>query len=347
MPTLTEPRPVRRVPVSLSPAAARPPSAPRPLPRSVRFDPMLTESTPQGRRRKKILVIVSVVSHAILFTILLLLPGTDPTIADPTLPIQIVFQTPTPPIEEHFAPPPPAPKPKPELKAKPLPPAPQPRVEAPPPPKVEAAPPPPAAEQPKPVVKEPPAPRPAVRIGMLGDANEAPIVAKRIPQAIPSSSGFDDAGPAVGAGAVRGARSVVGTSFGEAGGTGPADHRAARPGKVVASSFDAAPAKEAARPASAPKRADEGPETDVEILSKAKPVYTEEARRSKIEGDVVLEVTFLASGTLRVLRVIEGLGYGLDEAAVAAAKKIQFTPAKRNGQPVDHTATLRVVFRLA
>ena len=42
-----------------------------------------------------------------------------------------------------------------------------------------------------------------------------------------------------------------------------------------------------------------------------------------------------------------GLGHGLDEAAIEAAKKIQFNPALQNGQPVDHTATLRVVFRVA
>ncbi len=53
------------------------------------------------------------------------------------------------------------------------------------------------------------------------------------------------------------------------------------------------------------------------------------------------------AGELRVLRVIGGLGHGLDEAAVEAAEKIRFKPARRNGQPVDHTATLRVLFRLA
>ena len=58
-------------------------------------------------------------------------------------------------------------------------------------------------------------------------------------------------------------------------------------------------------------------------------------------------MTFIASGELRVLRVVAPLGHGLDEAAVPAAKKIQFTPAKRNGRPVDQTATVRVVFLLA
>lgn len=88
-------------------------------------------------------------------------------------------------------------------------------------------------------------------------------------------------------------------------------------------------------------------DTPVEIVSKPKPVYTDKARELKIEGEVVLEVTFSARGSLHVKRVIDGLGYGLDEAAVKAAENIDFEPAKKNGKAVDYTATLRVVFRLA
>ena len=91
----------------------------------------------------------------------------------------------------------------------------------------------------------------------------------------------------------------------------------------------------------------EDPDSPVEIVSKPKPLYTDQARDLRIEGEVVLEVTFVATGQLRVLRVLGSLGHGLDEAAVEAAKKIEFTPARRNGRPVDHKATLRVVFRLA
>ena len=85
----------------------------------------------------------------------------------------------------------------------------------------------------------------------------------------------------------------------------------------------------------------------VEVLSKPNPVYTEEARNLKLEGEVLLEMSFSASGTLQVNRVVRGLGHGLDEAAVAAAKKIRFKPALRNGQPVDSTAIVHVVFQLA
>jgi TonB family protein len=88
-------------------------------------------------------------------------------------------------------------------------------------------------------------------------------------------------------------------------------------------------------------------DTEVEILSKPKPMYTQEARDLHLEGDVVLDVTFEAGGVLRVLGVAQGLGHGLDEAAIEAAKRIRFNPARRDGAPVDHTAKLRVVFRLA
>jgi TonB family protein len=56
---------------------------------------------------------------------------------------------------------------------------------------------------------------------------------------------------------------------------------------------------------------------------------------------------FNANGTLHVNRVVRGLGHGLDEAAMAAANKMQFKPALRFGQPVDSTAVVHVVFQLA
>src|SRR5271166_2769431 len=67
-------------------------------------------------------------------------------------------------------------------------------------------------------------------------------------------------------------------------------------------------------------QADSGPTTvPVEITYKPQPVYTDEARSLKLEGEVLLEVSFGANGTLHVNRVVRGLGHGLDEAAIAAA----------------------------
>jgi TonB family protein len=93
---------------------------------------------------------------------------------------------------------------------------------------------------------------------------------------------------------------------------------------------------------------DSGPATTaVEITYKPQPVYTDEARSLKLEGEVLLEVMFNANGTLHVNRVVRGLGHGLDEAAVAAANKMRFKPALRMGQPIDSTAVVHVVFQLA
>jgi TonB family protein len=90
-----------------------------------------------------------------------------------------------------------------------------------------------------------------------------------------------------------------------------------------------------------------GATTGVAILSKPNPSYSIEARTIKLEGDVVLEVVFLASGQVQVIRVVSGLGHGLDDAAIQAAKLIRFRPAQRNGQPVDFHAHVRIEFRLA
>jgi len=67
----------------------------------------------------------------------------------------------------------------------------------------------------------------------------------------------------------------------------------------------------------------------------------------RIEGEVLLEVVFEASGKLHVNRVVRGLGHGLDDAAIRAAEQIRFKPALRNGQPADSNAVLHIVFQLA
>src|SRR5467141_2009280 len=84
----------------------------------------------------------------------------------------------------------------------------------------------------------------------------------------------------------------------------------------------------------------------VDILSMPNPTYSDEGRTLRMEGDVVLEVVFLASGQVQVTRVVSGLGPGLDEAAILAAKQIHFRPAKRDGLPVDSPARVRIEFRL-
>jgi len=105
---------------------------------------------------------------------------------------------------------------------------------------------------------------------------------------------------------------------------------------------------EPAKPEPAPKKRDAGPpQTPVEILFKPKPQYTQEARTLKLEGEVLLKVLFTAGGQARVLDVVQGLGHGLDENAVHAAEQIRFKPAMRDGVPVDSTATVHILFELA
>lgn len=85
----------------------------------------------------------------------------------------------------------------------------------------------------------------------------------------------------------------------------------------------------------------------VEILSKPRPAYTEDARRQRIEGEILLKILFAASGEVRVLSTVRGLGHGLDESAIAAAEAIRFRPAERAGIAVDSTAIVHIVFQLA
>lgn len=101
-------------------------------------------------------------------------------------------------------------------------------------------------------------------------------------------------------------------------------------------------------PAAQPKGQTEQPRPrGVEILVKPRPAYTEEARKLKIEGEVLLEVLFTASGEVKVLRVAKGLGHGLDEAAAQAAANIRFKPAERDGISVDSAAVAHITFQLA
>src|SRR5262249_12966641 len=104
----------------------------------------------------------------------------------------------------------------------------------------------------------------------------------------------------------------------------------------------AAPPTVHARPAEAASKL-----VQAEILSKPTPIYTEEARRLRIEGEVLLEVVLEASGKLRVVRVVRGLGQGLDDEALKEAGQIRFKPAQRDGQPADSTVVLHIIFQLA
>lgn len=88
------------------------------------------------------------------------------------------------------------------------------------------------------------------------------------------------------------------------------------------------------------------PEQGVVVLSGPQPAYTDEARSLGIEGQVLLDVVFQASGEVKVNGVLKGLGHGLDDESVHAAQQIRFTPAMQQGRAVDFPATLHIVFQL-
>ena len=125
----------------------------------------------------------------------------------------------------------------------------------------------------------------------------------------------------------------------------PAPRRAAHGlGEVQTAGFDqraSAPAQPSAAAMTKPI------DRPVEIVFKPTPEYTDEARSARIEGTVSLELEFAAGGDVRVLRVVRGLGHGLDEAAQQAALRIRFKPAQSDGQPVDSRATVHITFRLS
>jgi TonB family protein len=82
------------------------------------------------------------------------------------------------------------------------------------------------------------------------------------------------------------------------------------------------------------------------LLFKVEPEYSEEARKAKYQGTVVLYVEVDASGKARNLRVIRSLGLGLDEKAIEAVNKWKFKPGFKDGKPVTVAATIEVNFRL-
>jgi len=114
-------------------------------------------------------------------------------------------------------------------------------------------------------------------------------------------------------------------------------------GKVASAGIPAVTTQVAAAPAPAVQPV----LTSLEVLSKPAPAYTPEARQLKVQGDVVLRVTFLASGQVVVQGLVHGLGHGLDEEARRVAEQIRFRPATRNGQPVDLTTNIIITFQLA
>jgi len=82
------------------------------------------------------------------------------------------------------------------------------------------------------------------------------------------------------------------------------------------------------------------------LLSKVEPEYSEEARRAKYQGTVVLYVEVFPDGKAHNLKVLRSLGLGLDEKAIEAVNKWKFRPGYKDGKAVAVQATIEVNFRL-
>jgi TonB family protein len=86
--------------------------------------------------------------------------------------------------------------------------------------------------------------------------------------------------------------------------------------------------------------------TPPRVLREVKADYTEAARQRGLTGEVVLEIVVRRDGSVGDVKLLQGLGLGLDDRAIAAVRQWRFTPAQRLGVPVDVLVEVGVEFRL-
>lgn len=222
----------------------------------------------------------------------------------------------------------PAPPPKAELKGpvlqrSPVPP-PRPITTKRPEPQAPKTPPPVAIQPPpKPVEPPPPAPAPVPLPQVVAPVATAPADARDkagVLTGAPLES--DSHGPGTGSGVGTGQGTGIGEGSGagigpgSGGGTGGGPYR---PGSGI---------------------------TPPAIIREVKPDYTEDARRRGIAGDVVLEIIVRADGSVGPVKLLQGLGAGLDQRAIDAVRQWRFSPARRYGTPVDVIVEVAVEFKL-
>jgi len=173
-----------------------------------------------------------------------------------------------------------------------------------------------------------------------GDPNHATNVNRLGDPGLPGGPGYGN-----GTGGKEGVRGVVpSTGFGN-GVAIPPTGGGKKSGSVASAGFATT---DTSNEAPKKKAGPTGPADNApQILDKPRPEYTAEGRSMRIEGDVVVDLVFLANGSIQINKVVSGLGHGLDESAVRAAQQIKFKPAKREGEPVDFPARVRIEFRLA
>jgi TonB family protein len=82
------------------------------------------------------------------------------------------------------------------------------------------------------------------------------------------------------------------------------------------------------------------------VLVKTEPEYSEQARKARVQGTIVVEGVIDERGLTSTLQVRDGLGFGLDEQAMEAVRQWRFRPATRDGKPVPTVGIFYLTFRL-
>ena len=283
---------------------------------------------PEPKRRGGVSLAMSGLVHAGMLALLLFLVSlgllaandTDQDVKDDT-PIRLVYlmapgpgggggggglRMPTPPPKAERKAPKPVVK---KVVSSPIPPVRRP----PPPPPIRPTPPPPVVEPPPPptqVVQAPVIPVPVDPVEKPGTIHAAP------PAAPPSNGPGIGGGTGTGAGTGMGEGKGSGIGEGSGGGTGGGPFQ---PGAGI---------------------------TPPNLLHEVKPLYTDEARRRTIEGDVVLEIVVRRDGSVGNVTVVRSLGAGLEQRAIDAVRQWKFSPAKRMGAAVDVVVEVSVAFKL-
>jgi TonB family protein len=179
--------------------------------------------------------------------------------------------------------------------------------------------PPPALKPPAPLPDVEPEPLPPVQapvVAIPSDTRDRAGVLEEPPPREDSRGPGTDGGVGAGGGTGLGEGQGSGIGEGSGGGTGGGPYRA---GSGVAPPV---------------------------LLREVKPDYTEEARARKIEGDVVMEIVVNRDGSVGSVRLLQGLGYGLDARATAAVRQWRFSPATRQGVPVDVLVEVAMEFKI-
>jgi protein TonB len=188
----------------------------------------------------------------------------------------------------------------------------------------------PKREDPKPIIATPvpPEPKPvpltaeplpaviAPIVAAPADTRTRPGVFDQTQASIESHGPGSGGGAGIGTGTGIGEGSGPGVGRGSGGGTGGGPYR---PGSGI----------------EAPR-----------LVREVKADYTEDARRRSLEGDVVLEIVVRSDGAVGDVKLLKGLGAGLDERAIQAVRDWRFAPARRLGAPVDVIVEVSVEFKL-